>query len=161
MADIDGMSIHFYHVRGKDDSRPIPILLTHGWPGSVVEFQAVPPRLVEAGLTVVVPSLPGFASEIGDDGLQRDPGLQCGDVRAREQAPGAMNSFIMVVCSGQGISNAEIDDSTCRQTGPGVLPASPRPPRGDRSMARAWAGADQDGDECLESVARLASPHAN
>lgn len=29
MADIDGVPIHFHHVRSKDDSRPIPILLIH------------------------------------------------------------------------------------------------------------------------------------
>jgi len=59
LAEVDGVPIHFYHVRGRAD-RPIPILLTHGWPGSVVEFQAVMPLLAEAGFSLVVPSLPGF-----------------------------------------------------------------------------------------------------
>lgn len=58
VVTIDGLRIHFYHVRG-DGSRPFPILLTHGWPGSVVEFQAVIPLLASAGYDVVVPSLPG------------------------------------------------------------------------------------------------------
>jgi pimeloyl-ACP methyl ester carboxylesterase len=58
-AEVDGTSIHFYHVRGAAE-RPIPILLTHGWPGSVAEFQGVIPPLVEAGFSLVVPSLPGF-----------------------------------------------------------------------------------------------------
>ena len=58
-AEIEGVDIHFYHVRG-DGSRPAPILLTHGWPGSVVEFQAVIPLLVGAGFDVVIPSLPGY-----------------------------------------------------------------------------------------------------
>lgn len=58
-ARVDGVDIHFYHVKG-DGRRPVPIILTHGWPGSVVEFQAVIPRLVAAGFTVVVPSLPGY-----------------------------------------------------------------------------------------------------
>ncbi|KHK89216.1 epoxide hydrolase family protein [Novosphingobium malaysiense] len=60
LAEIDGVDVHFYHVRG-DGRQPLPILLTHGWPGSVVEFLAVIPRLVAAGFDVVVPSLPGFA----------------------------------------------------------------------------------------------------
>ena len=58
-AKIDGVDVHFYHVKG-DGSKPIQILLTHGWPGSVVEFQEVIPKLVAAGFTVVVPSLPGY-----------------------------------------------------------------------------------------------------
>jgi pimeloyl-ACP methyl ester carboxylesterase len=59
LADIGGVAIHFYHVKG-DGSRPLPILLTHGWPGSVVEFQEVIPKLVAAGFDIVVPSLPGY-----------------------------------------------------------------------------------------------------
>ncbi|WP_313807658.1 alpha/beta fold hydrolase [Sphingobium sp.] len=59
LAEIDGILIHFYHVQG-DGRHPLPILLTHGWPGSIVEFQEVIPLLVEAGFSVIVPSLPGF-----------------------------------------------------------------------------------------------------
>lgn len=59
LAEVDGVDIHFYHVKGTGAHR-LPILLTHGWPGSVVEFQAVMPRLVAAGFDIVVPSLPGF-----------------------------------------------------------------------------------------------------
>lgn len=59
MAEVDGTDIHFIHVKG-DAARPIPILLTHGWPGSIVEFQAVIPRLAEAGFSIVIPSLPGY-----------------------------------------------------------------------------------------------------
>lgn len=59
MAEIDGIPIHFYHVRG-DGRHTVPILLTHGWPGSVIEFQDAIPLLVDAGFSVVVPSLPGY-----------------------------------------------------------------------------------------------------
>lgn len=59
IAEVEGIAIHYYHVRG-DGSQPLPIILTHGWPGSVVEFLEVIPRLVAAGFDVVVPSLPGF-----------------------------------------------------------------------------------------------------
>lgn len=58
-ATVDDVPIHFYHVR-PDGARPIPILLSHGWPGSVVEFMEVIPRLAAAGFELVVPSLPGF-----------------------------------------------------------------------------------------------------
>lgn len=59
-AEVDGIPIHFYHVRGDTDRRPIPILLTHGWPGSVVEFQEVMPLLADAGFSFVIPLLPGY-----------------------------------------------------------------------------------------------------
>jgi microsomal epoxide hydrolase len=67
-ATIDGLEIHFYWVRGSG-AAPRPLLLTHGWPGSVVEFLAVIDGLAHpkaAGsesadsFDVVVPSLPGF-----------------------------------------------------------------------------------------------------
>src|SRR5262245_22923326 len=36
-ARVDGVDIHFYYVKGEG-TNPLPLLLTHGWPGSVVEF---------------------------------------------------------------------------------------------------------------------------
>lgn len=65
---IDGIDVHFLHVRGNGPD-PKPMLLIHGWPGSVFEFLDIIPRLTdparfggkaEDALTVVVPSLPGF-----------------------------------------------------------------------------------------------------
>jgi len=37
---IDGLNIHFLHVRSSQEAA-LPLILTHGWPGSVVEFQKV------------------------------------------------------------------------------------------------------------------------
>jgi pimeloyl-ACP methyl ester carboxylesterase len=68
MAEVEGQRIHFYHVKGSA-SRPRPLLLTHGWPGSVVEFLGSIERLAhperfggraEDGFDVVIPSLPGY-----------------------------------------------------------------------------------------------------
>ena len=39
-ARVDGVDIHFYYVKGEG-SNPLPLLLTHGWPGSVVEFRSL------------------------------------------------------------------------------------------------------------------------
>lgn len=55
----DGIDVHFLHVPGRG-SRTRPLLLSHGWPGSVLEFMKVIPRLAEAGYKLVVPSLPGY-----------------------------------------------------------------------------------------------------
>src|SRR4029077_20993395 len=66
---IDGIGIHFIHVRSPNPDA-LPIIITHGWPGSFVEFMEIirplsdPARFggrAEDAFHVVVPSLPGFA----------------------------------------------------------------------------------------------------
>ncbi|HEX3961074.1 MAG TPA: epoxide hydrolase [Trebonia sp.] len=68
MATVDGLDIHFIHVRSPL-STATPLVLTHGWPGSVVEFFKVIGPLTdpvahggspEDAFHVVCPSLPGF-----------------------------------------------------------------------------------------------------
>ncbi|MGR6919268.1 epoxide hydrolase family protein [[Actinomadura] parvosata] len=55
---IDGQRIHFLHVRSpKPDA--LPLILTHGWPGSLVEFLDVIEPL-SRDFHLVIPSLPGF-----------------------------------------------------------------------------------------------------
>jgi pimeloyl-ACP methyl ester carboxylesterase len=54
---IDGQSIHFIHAPSADPDA-LPLLLIHGWPGSVAEFLDVIPRLGD--FHVVAPSLPGY-----------------------------------------------------------------------------------------------------
>jgi pimeloyl-ACP methyl ester carboxylesterase len=67
-ARVDGQSIHFIHAR-SNHADAFPLLIVHGWPGSVVEFLDVIPRLthpeVHGGgaadaFHVVAPSLPGY-----------------------------------------------------------------------------------------------------
>ena len=55
---VQGIDLHFIHAPGK---RPdaMPLLLSHGWPGSVFEFLKIIPLLQEH-YTVVAPSLPGY-----------------------------------------------------------------------------------------------------
>ena len=57
-ADIAGIELHFIHEPGRGPN-PMPLLLMHGWPGSVWEFHRLIPLLTER-FTVVAPSLPGF-----------------------------------------------------------------------------------------------------
>jgi pimeloyl-ACP methyl ester carboxylesterase len=65
---IDDQSIHFIHARSHH-ADALPLLITHGWPGSVAEFLDVVPRLTdperhggraEDAFHVVAPSLPGY-----------------------------------------------------------------------------------------------------
>ncbi len=67
-ADVDGLGIHFIHEPGRGPD-PKPLLLLHGWPGSVYEFMDIIPMLTdpaahggsaEDSFTVVAPSLPGY-----------------------------------------------------------------------------------------------------
>lgn len=58
-AAVGGVDLHFIHAPGRGPN-PMPLLLSHGWPGSVFEFYKLIPRLTEH-FTVVAPSLPGYA----------------------------------------------------------------------------------------------------
>ena len=59
VTEIDGQPIHFVHVRSpREDATPL--VLTHGWPGSFVEFLELI-ELLRDEFHLVVPSLPGFA----------------------------------------------------------------------------------------------------
>jgi epoxide hydrolase len=78
---IDGLGIHFLHVRSKHPNA-LPLILTHGWPGSVIEFLNVAGPLtdptahggkVEDAFHIVVPSLPGFG--FSDKPAERGWGL--------------------------------------------------------------------------------------
>jgi pimeloyl-ACP methyl ester carboxylesterase len=68
-TEIDGQTIHFIHVKSKE-ANAIPLLLMHGWPGSIVEFlEHIEPLTdpvnhggkAQDAFHVVIPSLPGFA----------------------------------------------------------------------------------------------------
>jgi pimeloyl-ACP methyl ester carboxylesterase len=65
---LGGIDLHFIHEPGSGPN-PMPLLLTHGWPGSVVEFHKILPMLTDPArfgadpadaFTVVAPSLPGY-----------------------------------------------------------------------------------------------------
>ncbi|MEY2424203.1 MAG: epoxide hydrolase [Acidimicrobiaceae bacterium] len=67
-TDIDGLGIHFIHVRSPHENA-LPIVITHGWPGSIVEFHKVIAPLTDPtahggdaadAFHVVCPSLPGY-----------------------------------------------------------------------------------------------------
>ena len=57
-TEIDGQRVHFLHVRTADPDA-LPLILTHGWPGSVVEFLPVIEAL-SARHHLVIPSIPGY-----------------------------------------------------------------------------------------------------
>src|SRR6476469_8403885 len=78
ITNIDGLDIHFIHVKSKEN-RALPIIITHGWPGSFIEQMKVIGPLTnptafggkaEDAFDVVIPSLPGY----GYSGKPTKPG---------------------------------------------------------------------------------------
>ena len=68
IANIDGFAIQFYYIKGEGNN-PLPLVLTHGWPGSTFEFFKVIDPLTqpskfggkdEDAFTLIIPALPGF-----------------------------------------------------------------------------------------------------
>lgn len=64
VARLDDVDIHFIHARSPHDNA-LPLLMTHGWPGSVVEFMQVIAPLIDPddpadAFDVICPSLPGY-----------------------------------------------------------------------------------------------------
>ena len=68
IAEVDGLDVHYIHERGKGPD-PLPLLLIHGWPGSIVEFLDFIPLLTDPAahggderdsFDVVAPSMPGY-----------------------------------------------------------------------------------------------------
>jgi microsomal epoxide hydrolase len=65
---ISGIDVHYVHAQGVGPN-PMPLVISHGWPGSIVEFQHILPRLTDPAkfggdprdaFTVIAPSLPGY-----------------------------------------------------------------------------------------------------
>jgi microsomal epoxide hydrolase len=78
-AEVDGLGIHFIHVRGTGP-KPMPLVITHGWPGSVAEFEQIIGPLTDPAahggdpadaFDVVCPSMPGY----GFSDHPREPGM--------------------------------------------------------------------------------------
>ena len=93
LTNIQDLDIHFLHIRSKHENAS-PLVLTHGWPGSIVEFQKVIGPLTdpesyggkaEDAFHVVCPSLPGF----GCSGKPTTPGWNI------EKIAGAWNELML------------------------------------------------------------------
>ncbi|MGF6778069.1 epoxide hydrolase family protein [Paraburkholderia sp. GAS334] len=68
VTEIDGLDIHFIHVRSKD-ANALPVIVTHGWPGSIIEqLKIIGPltnptahgNAASDAFDIVIPSLPGY-----------------------------------------------------------------------------------------------------
>jgi epoxide hydrolase len=84
VTEIDGIDIHFVHARSAEDGA-LPLVITHGWPGSIIEFGKVIGPLTDPvafggsaadAFHVVCPSLPGY----GFSGKPARPGWGIGPI---------------------------------------------------------------------------------
>ena len=123
-TEIDGLNIHFIHVRSKHKNA-LPLIITHGWPGSVIEMLEVIGPLTDPtanggnasdAFDLVLPSLPGFGFSGQPTALGWDPGRT-----ARAWAV-LMNrlGYSRYVAQGGDIG-ANVTDSMGRQAPEGLL----------------------------------------
>src|SRR5919199_2951247 len=82
MTEIDGLDIHFIHVKSRHENA-LPLIITHGWPGSVIELLEVVGPLTdptshggnaEDAFDLVLPSLPGYGFSGDPAEVGWDPG---------------------------------------------------------------------------------------
>ena len=81
LSEIDGLDIHFIHVRSRHEDA-MPLIVTHGWPGSVIELLKVIEPLTDPtahggdaadAFHVVIPSLPGYGFSAKPSSVGWDP----------------------------------------------------------------------------------------
>ena len=82
VTNIDGLDIHFIHVRSKHENA-LPMIVTHGWPGSIIEQLKIIEPLTNPtahggsaadAFHLVIPSLPGLRLLRQADGARLEPG---------------------------------------------------------------------------------------
>jgi len=124
VTQIDGIDVHFIHVRSRH-SNALPLILTHGWPGSVLEFiKAIGPLTdptafggkAEDAFDVVVPSIPGygFSSRPKDLGWGPERTARAWDVLMKRLG------YTRYVSQG-GDHGSVISDALARQAPVGLL----------------------------------------
>lgn len=124
MTQIDGVDIHFIHVRSRHPNA-LPLIVTHGWPGSVFEFLKVIGPLtdptayggrVEDAFDLVLPSIPGFGFSGKPTGIGWGPNriARTWDVLMKRLG------YTHYVSQG-GDWGAVISDAMARQAPPGLL----------------------------------------
>lgn len=124
VTTIDGLDIHFIHVRSRH-ANALPLILTHGWPGSILEFvKAIGPLTdptafggrAEDAFDVVIPSIPGygFSARPAEPGWGPDRIARAWDVLMKRLG------YTRYVSQG-GDHGSVISDALARQAPAGLL----------------------------------------
>jgi pimeloyl-ACP methyl ester carboxylesterase len=124
ITEIGGLGIHFIHVRSQHEDA-LPLLITHGWPGSVVEMLDVIGPLTdpeshggsaEDAFHVVIPSIPGF----GFSAEPIEPGWDSGGIARAWAELMSRLGYSRYVAQG-GDQGAGVTDAMGRQAPDGLL----------------------------------------
>jgi pimeloyl-ACP methyl ester carboxylesterase len=122
-TEIDGVNIHFIHVRSRHENA-LPLIMTHGWPGSVIELLETIGPLTDptahGGKTgdafhLVLPSLPGY----GFSGEPTEPGWESGRIAAAWAVLMSRLGYTHYVAQG-GDVGALVTDVMARQAPQGL-----------------------------------------
>lgn len=123
-TEIDGVEIHFIHVRSRHENA-MPLLMTHGWPGSVIELLDTVGPLTdptshggspEDAFHLVLPSLPGY----GFSGEPAELGWENGRIASAWAELMKRLGYTRYVAQG-GDVGAAVTDAMARQAPPGLL----------------------------------------
>src|SRR6187401_2046233 len=123
-TEIDGVDIHFIHVRSQHEDA-LPLIITHGWPGSVLEMLEVIGPLTdptahggnaEDAFHVVIPSIPGY----GFSAQPTEVGWDSGRIAAAWAELMSRLSYTRYVAQG-GDQGAGVTDAMGRQAPDGLL----------------------------------------
>ena len=156
---IDGLDIHFLHVRSADPDA-MPLIMTHGWPGSFLEFEQVLGPLADPpahggdaadAFHLVVPSLPGYAFS----GKPATRGLGHPPHRPRLGRADDPPGLPTVPGRGQRLGHQRVHQPGAAAPGP---PARHPPGAAAGAPARTAAGADRRGTRRAGRPGR-ARPH--
>ena len=124
VTEIDGLDIHFIHVRSKDDNA-LPLIVTHGWPGSIIEQLKIIDPLTNPtahgasasdAFHVVIPSLPGY----GFSGKPTAPGWNPVSIARAWATLMQRLGYTKFVAQGGDWGNA-ISETMALQEPPGLL----------------------------------------
>src|ERR687895_273525 len=123
-TEIDGVNIHFIHVKSRHENA-LPLIMTHGWPGSVIELlDSIGPLTdptahggrAEDAFDLVLPSLPGY----GFSGEPTEPGWDVGRVAQAWAELMRRLGYTRYVAQG-GDVGAGVSDAMGRQAPEGLL----------------------------------------
>jgi pimeloyl-ACP methyl ester carboxylesterase len=124
MTEIDGLDIHFIHVRSSHENA-LPLIVTHGWPGSIIEQLKIIDPLTDPtahggsasdAFDVVIPSLPGY----GFSAKPTAPGWDISHIARAWVALMKRLGYTRFVAAG-GDVGAQVVDELGRQAPPEVL----------------------------------------
>ncbi len=124
VTEIDGVDIHFIHIKSRHENA-LPLIVTHGWPGSVIELLGVVGPLTdptahggraEDAFNLVLPSLPGY----GFSGQPADVGWDVGRIAGAWAELMRRLGYTRYVAQGGDVGSA-VTDAMAHQAPEGLL----------------------------------------